>query len=501
MAGTLAGGVRWVLLSNLLARVAQPLFAILLARVLTPADFGLIAVVMVVMTLVALFQDMGLKQALVQRQGADDRLASTVFWLALALGIGWFLLLFVCAPWIGGLFHQPEMVPLVRLMAVQFLITPFGLVQEARLLKELAFKRLFWAEGLAVMLPGATALWLAYGGYGPWALAIGLLSGIAIRTGSLWWMVPWRPGPMSGRGELLRLFRFGGWVSAEAGLGWLIMYADQAFAGRFLGAGQVGLFRMGFALALLPVTAISQALGQVLFPAFSRHQDNLPEVARGFATCLRLISLLSVPVGVMIWQFVDPVLVWLLGAKWAPSVPVVQVLAVAGVMASLVALAPPLYRAIGRVDIMPRFFLVRAAVSVPAYWYGAQAGIVALAQVHLALVLLFAPINLYIATRVFGMPITAVFDALAWPVALSAVAAGCSALVGGMSDNPSALLWAGQMLVFLGVYGIGLFVFARQRLNELLAVIGRVAGLNRPAAAETDHTSPRATDSDGMGNP
>jgi O-antigen/teichoic acid export membrane protein len=480
-----AAAARWAFLSGALSKLAPPLFAVALARILSPADFGLLAVAMVVIAFVTLFQDLGLKQALVQRKQATDPLTGAVFWAGAGLGVFWFVAVWVAAPWLADLYREPAVVPVLRTLGGLFLITPLGAVPEALLLRDLAFRRLFAVELLPSVVPGAAAVVLGLAGLGVWALVWGTLAGAVCRTAALWAIAGWRPGLPPRAAEWRRLARFGGWLSLEALLGWTITYADQAFAGRFLGTAPVGFYRMGFSLALFPATGVSQVLSRVLFPAFSRIQDDLAAVRAGYAQCMRILALLTVPLGTALLAYADPAVPFVLGARWAPTVAVVQLLAGVGVLSSLVAVAPPLYRALGRVDIMPKFFAVRAVVSVPLYWYAARQGLLALAATQLGLALCFAPANLWVAARVFRVPIRAVGGFVGVPVGLAGAAWAVAHLAfhfRGEASGPH--LWPVEAALFAVSYGLGLRFLARRRYDELMGMVRRVMGV-APEASGT----------------
>jgi O-antigen/teichoic acid export membrane protein len=472
MAGPIATGAKWAFLASLVSRFAPPLFTIVLARILTPEDFGLLAVAMVVIAFVTLFQDLGLKQALVQRREIDDGLLGMVFRATAAFGLAWFAALFLAAPLFARLYHNPDVVPVLRLLATLFLVAPLGAVPEALLLRGMDFRRLFQADVLPAVVPGLVAIPLALAGLGVWALVWGALAGSLARTIALWSLVPWRPRRRFEAGAWRQLHRFGGWVSLEALLGWTITYIDQAFAGHFLAAAQVGFYRMGVALSLLPATSLAQTLGRVLFPAFSRVQEDRGRFRHGFEKSLRMVALITVPLGVALAAYSDPLVPLLLGARWDPATQVVRLLAVAGILSSLVNIAPPLYQAMGRVDIMPKFFAVRALISVPAYWFSAQRGLFALAATHLVLTLCLAPVNLTIAVRVLGASAGVVLRAVGVPAGLSAAALGVSLLARRGVPDPHTWMALGVALpVFLAVYWLGLRVFCRERHDEFFLLV------------------------------
>jgi lipopolysaccharide exporter len=408
---------------------------------------------MVVVAFIGLFQDLGLKQALVQRKDADPRLVDAAFWGSVCLGALWFGAVYLAAPGLAELYRNPDVVPVLRVLGGMFLIAPLGSVPEALLLRDLAFRRLFWVELLPSLVPGLISIALALAGLGVWALVWGTLAGATLRSGALWLQVSWRPRLGVNPAEWPRLLRFGGWVSVEAVLGWAIVYLDQAFAGRFLGATSTGFYRMGLALALFPAQGVSQTLSRMLFPAYSRLQDERERLREGLQRCIRVVAILSVPTGVAFVAFADPLIPLLLGERWRPTVDVVRLLAVSGVLASLVSVAPPLYKAIGRVDIMPKFFLVRACVSVPVYWWAAQRGLLHLATAKLVLACCFAPVNLWVALRMFRASLREALGA----VAVAAAAAGAALLTArgaGLvaAGAPPVATLVAELVTFAAVY-------------------------------------------------
>lgn len=453
MTGSIASGARWSLLAGIVARLVGPAFLVVLARILTPDDFGLMAVAMVVIAFATLFQDLGLKQALVQRKEVDQPLLLTGFWGSAGMGVFWFTVVWLAAPWIADAYRNPDVIPVVRALSAVFLVSPLGTVPEALLLRDLDFRRLFRVELVPSLVPGAVAVVLGLTGFGVWSLVWGQVAGAVLRTVTLWSMVSWRPTGGPPKGEWRHLTRFGGWISLEALLAWSITYLDQAFAGRFLSLTGVGYYRMGVALALLPARGISQVLGRVLLPAYSRHQDDPARLREALERCVHIVALATVPVGAAAVAFSDVVVPLVLGERWRAAVPVLQVLAVAGVLSALVNVAPPLYKAIGRVDIMPKFFLARAAVSIPVYWFAAQRGLLPLVTAKLLLTCLFAPANLTIAVLVFRASGRRVLTAVATTAGAAAGAAVLGTLAGHVAGDLMALPpW--------GATGIAVCVFA-----------------------------------------
>jgi len=459
------------LLSSFATKLSQPLFTIVLARILTPKDFGLMALATVLIALADLFQDMGFKQALVQRKQTSPKLLDTVFWGALGLGLVWYAIIFMLAPMAGRLLDNPDIVPILRTLGLLMPISTLGTVPEALLLRELNFKRLWRAELWSALLPGLLSIALALAGHGVWSLVWGAMLGSTARVGTLWTLVSWRPANLPQKGEWKQLVRFGGLVSLESGLVWVINYTGHLLIGRFLGTASLGLYRIGFSLALTPMTSAAQALARVMFPAFSKVQDHPEQLRSGFEKAQRLMALVMFPVGTALAIFADRLVPLLLGPSWEPAAELVKWLALSGVLrASLGTVNGPLYRAVNRVDIMPRFLLVRAAVSVPAYWYAVTQSLTAFAVTHLLLTMVFAPINTAIAVKLFGASPRRVITAVLVPAGLSLAAAMVVWTVAllPLSLIPGLLL---QMVCFPLTFWALLYLLCPTQHEELLTTL------------------------------
>ncbi len=417
-------GAKWVILSRVASKLIQPVVMIVLARLLAPEEFGLVAMAAVAVGVIGLFQDLGMGAALVQQQERVEETADVVFFTNLVLGICWYAILFALAPLIAAFFRSDPLTSILRVVALGLVIGPLTSVQGALMLKDFSFRPLFFLGLVPVIASACVSIGLAASGFGVWSLVYGPLVASIINTILIWVYIPWRPGRRYDLGIAKRVLGFGGYVSLENVLVWGFTTIDNIFVGRFLGARQLGIYQMGFNLGLWTAANITGSLGGVLYPTFSRLQHDREECKRLYLRVVRLIAIMAIPVGLIIAMCADRMIPFLFGDPWRPAVPVAQILSVVGIMASIVSVAPIVYKAMGRADIMPKFFAVRLVVSVPAYYYAVQGGLVHLAIAHLVLVLIFAPINFYIATRFLDVSWKEGVDLFRLPVVSSALMGG-----------------------------------------------------------------------------
>lgn len=411
-------GVKWVYLTHVLAKAVQPVTTVILARLLTPEDFGLVGMAVVVMGVLALVRDLGLESAFIQRQTDQTAAADVVFWAEVVLGIACYGLLWMIAPWVAGYFHEELVKPLLSIVGLSLLIQPFGTVQGLLLTKEFAFRALFRVTISSVLLSGAVSISLAYSGYGVWSLVYGGLAGSLLSTTIMWMTHSWRPRWRFDTKVARELFLFGKNTTLELVLAWAMSWIDNIFVGRFLGPAQLGIYRMGVNVAFLPTTQILGPLSQVTYPIYCQMGANRDELRRGYLKMTGLIALIAFPIGILLVIIAPDLIPVLLGPRWSPAVPVAQLLALQGTLSALLLVAPQIYKAMGRSEIMPKFYGVRMVFSIPAYYVAAQQGLVPLCITHIALALIFMPINMHIALKVLD---------LSWRTIYTSVKAGLHA--------------------------------------------------------------------------
>ncbi len=387
-------------MSTFLARGLYPLIIIILARLLTPADFGFAAMALAVISLFQCFSDVGLYNSLVQQEGEVDKIANLAFLVLLPLGFFWFISIWIIAPYAAEYFRNNEVISLLRILGLTFIIQPFSEIPLAMLLRDLKFKALFYRKLIPQLLSGVTSVVMAFMGFGAVSLVMGNLVGIAGTALVVWCVIDWRPRLTTDMKLFNSMFRFGSFVSIQNILGWLMVRVGDLFAGRFLGASSLGFYRMGNTYGMLPLELIGAPFFNVVYPVFCKLHRNLNELGDKYLSYVKWISIASIPTSIafiFVMPFVIPVL---LGNKWFSTIPILQLVALNSMIGSIVGVNTEVYKAVGRPEIGVKFFSVRVLASVPVYYYTAQQSIVALAFAHVILTCFFSPINLFICSRV-----------------------------------------------------------------------------------------------------
>lgn len=421
-------GTKWVFFSTVGSGVFQLVVTIITARLLAPADFGLFAYAMIFISVMALFQDLGMRQALIQRKDRVEDAADIVFISNIVLGVFWYIGTFIIAPYVADFFGNPQVTKILRVMALSFLILPFGFVQNTLLTKDLYFKKLFYLSLAPAVVPGIASILLAFYGYGVWSLVYGSLIGAFLNVLVMWWMVVWRPRWRFDKMLAGQMLKFGRAVSAESVLSWVVNTMDDVLVGKWLGSAALGFYTIGFNISIAPAKYISSSLIKIAFPAFSKLQENKDEIREAFLKVIKYISLITFPLGVGIATTASLFIPVLFGEKWRPSVPVIQIISLYGIFMSIGSIIPQVYKALGRPDIYLKYVSARSAVAIPVYYYAVPFGLTAISMAHLVLTILFFPVNFYIGMRVMGIPFNKVFDHL-WVSAVGSFGVAFSATI------------------------------------------------------------------------
>lgn len=467
---TLWNGAAYALSKGLLF-----LTSVLLARLLVPADFGLLALGLLAINLLDTLDDFGVGDALVQRQAEADRAGGAALVLNLLTGLGMTVVAFLSAPWVAAFFNEPRALPVVQALAFTFLIKGLGLTHEARLRKNLDFRRRALAEIGRVATKGLVSVGLALAGFGVWSLVWGQLGGGLAATLLYWMVARSRLRPSFDLGLMRSLLGFGSQLVVVELLGMLHKNIDYLIVGRRLDAAQLGYYTIAFRVPELVIIGLCYLLSQALFPTYARLQQDPSALRRGFLSALRYLSLVTVPAGIGLMmvtpEFVDLVYT----ARWAPAVPVMQALALYAAVYSLSFNAGDVYKAIGRPDILARLGVFKLLLTVPVLWWAAGFSIVHVALGQLAVTVVLTLVRLTVASRVLAVRPLALVQALA-PAMASAAGMLLTLLLLGrlLAAAPPVVRLLLLSLGGAAAYGLLLRILFREALAELLGQVRRL---------------------------
>lgn len=322
-------GVFWTSLQRFSAQFINLFVQIILARLLMPEDFGLIAMIQIVMTLGQTLIDNGMTSSLIRTKEPDERDYSTVFYTNLCTSIIIYVLVFSTAPFVAQFFEQPLLTDLVRFYAISFIIQAFSAVQLARLTKQMKFKLQMILQLPATFIGGITGVTMAYAGYGVWSLVALNIVMTTTLTILLWIKTDWRPFLIFDWSSFKKHFKFGYKLTLSSLLTNLYSESYSLIIGKLFSSSQLGLYKQANSLRMFPVSNVTSALHKVTYPLFSEVQDDNERLKRIFKKITFLVFFTTTPIMLLAIVIAEPLFRLLLTDKWLAAVPYFQILCVA----------------------------------------------------------------------------------------------------------------------------------------------------------------------------
>ena len=335
---------------------------LMVARLLRPYDYGVMTTGMIFIALADVLAEAGVGRALVQKERLEPKDLAEGFTLSLILSITLCALLFAAAPWAGAFLDDPELPPLLRLLALSLLLTPLRAIPLALLERNLELRRQSVAYALSVIVPLSLVLCLALGGYGFWALAWGTLATRALEAVMLPYLAGWWPSIVMPGRHAMELLKFGIHVSLGAFLWFAWSNADYAVASKVIGPAALGYYALAFQLISLPVQKLTGNVNQAVYPLYCRLQQDRVRLRDWYLRVTALLSLLGMPVLGDMAIVADDAFALVLGEKWLPAVVPFRVLAVVGMWMTVSYSLSPLINALGRPDINLRYTIISTIV-------------------------------------------------------------------------------------------------------------------------------------------
>lgn len=475
--GSVTRGAGWATGGRLGAQLLQFLTGLALARLLAPADFGLLASVYVVTGLTVLLFDVGLSSALVYERDLRQEDLSSAFWVNALGGLAFIAVLVALGPAVAAFFGEPRLAYLTPLAGLPFVLS-LGVAHSALLTRSMRFKELALVEVLAAVVANGVTLGSALAGLGALALVTGPAAGSVALTVALWWRCRWHPTSFIAAASVRKLWRFSGGMLGFSLVNYVGRNTDNLLVGRFIGATGLGLYNRAYNLMLLPLQQVGGGVGRVVFPALASMGDDRDRVASAYRRTLRLTTAVTAPLLVGLAATAPALVPFLWGRGWTGAVVLLQVLCLAGIPQLFSSSEGWLYQSQGRTTLMSVMGLVSTVVGVLGIVIGLQWGVVGVAVGVLVTAYLFLPVNLHVACSIIGLPAWRVYAdnavTLSLAAAMGAVVWTVPSITG--EDRTSGALLALQVPLGVLLYVGGLLLVRRRLMGEMTAALRAAIG-------------------------
>lgn len=398
--------------------VMQSVATIVLARLLTPADFGIVAMVTAITGLASAFADFGLSEATIQRKEITHGQVSNLFWINVAIGLGLALITAALGPVLAGFYREPRLLGITLLLSLTFFIGGLRVQPNALLKRQMRFSAMAFRDVASYVVAVPLAITMALRGAGYWALVALPLALNFCQMAISWAMVQWRPGWPHRDAKVGSLVAFGGNVSLSYFIFNLNRSFDSVLIGRYWGAAPLGLYSRAYNLLMLPVRQLSTPAGNVAIPAFSRLQDDPDRFARYYLGAISLIIWITAPIFGFLFAAAKPVIILVLGAKWVDAAPVFQILVISALGQLLLESTVWLFVSRGQSDRLLKLLVIISPIIICSFAIGLPFGIKGVALSGSLVLIVILPFILRFAFRGTQLTLRRLGRVLLYPVSL-----------------------------------------------------------------------------------
>lgn len=467
--------------ANFLVRVGS---LTVLARLLSPKDFGFVGMVTAFTGILMLFRDFGLSSAVVQRSTVSEGQLSTLFWINMAVGALLGLVTLAMAPAIAAFYHEPRLFAMTAVLAAAFVFNAAGIQHAAILQRRMHFSKIAMIHVVSLIAAAAIGIGLAMAGCGYWALVAMAITDPLVATIGFWVAAGWLPGMPRVRVGISSMMRFGGTLTLNGIIAYVCYNADKVLIGRFWGVDAIGLYGRAYQLVNIPTENLNWTVGEVAFSALSRLQDDPVRLRSYFLKGFSLVLGLTLPITIACGLFADDIVFVILGPKWKDAATIVRLLAPAIVIFAIIDPLGWLLSAIGMVQRRLKIALVIAPLMITGYALGLPYGPKGVAFAYSAVMVLWVVPN--VLWCVYGTPISFadILLTASRPLASGIIAGACAfgiRLLCGPLVSPALTLALESGVLFTAFVGT-LFIGGQRSLY-----LDLLRGLtSRPAASQPD---------------
>jgi O-antigen/teichoic acid export membrane protein len=467
-------GVFWLTVVKLAGQVISWTITVYVIRILSPDDYGLMAMAGVYLGFVVLFNEVGLSAAIVQKKDLGDEDRTNICWAVLAINLALYGFSFALAPLIAAFYGEPRVTEVIRVASLVFIVRSVGLVPNSMLTREMAFKKQSQAALVGTTSGAVATLWFAVEGFGVWSLVYGSILNEIVANLLVFLFYPWRPAFSFSPSKAKALVQFGFKVAVARLFWYLSSNMDLLIAGKILGKTQLGYYSVAVQLALVPLDKMVSTVSQVAFPAFSKVQDNPEQLRRYFLKIVNLVAFASFPVCWGFFLVADSVVPLLLSDKWSSVILPLQILSMVTSFRAIHLVNAPLEMAVGRPGTTIRNFAIITSVLAVSFLVGSAYGLEGLAYAWLAFPLVFL-ITTSITVKLIGLSLATYLRELRHPF-LGTGFMVLAVLLGQrfvLIDRGLAIQAAGSVALGITCYLLYYLLFSREMFAEAKNLLRR----------------------------
>jgi len=441
----------------------------ILARILTPSDFGLIGMVAAVIGFAAMFKNAGLSMATIQSKHITPAQVSALFWVNLLLSVGLGIGLMLSAPLVARFYQQPELERLTIVLSFSFIIMGLPIQHYALLYRHMNVTALALILIIAQMVSLAISIVMAFSGWGYWALAGSSLTSALVSTLLTFYFCPWIPSRYQKSAGIRRMLTFGGDLTVSNVSNYIASNMDNILIGRFLGADALGIYTKAYQLFLLPVKQIKDPLQNTALPALSTLVNQPDRYRRYYQRFLDMLASLTIPLSTYCFIEADFIVLFFLGDQWGEAVPVFRIFAILALIYPLAGTQTLVMVSLGESRRFLWWGITMAVFSVTSFIIGLSYNIEGVAAAFTIMNYIVLIPSLYFSFRNTPIPVRLFFKAIITPIIASLLAASGVLVFIYVIGNDSLLEHIIILAIFAGIYMA--LSYRRAPIREVLNIV------------------------------
>lgn len=396
----------WKFLERCSVQVMQFVITIILARLLLPSEYGIVALIMVFINISNVIVDGGLNTALIQKKNADNIDFSTIFYFGLLMSVIMYAVMFLAAPAIADFYNQPELVSVIRVVSIILVLYSVNAVQNAYVSRNLLFRKMFVCSLGSVLISGVVGIFMAYQGYGVWALVAQMLMAQLMLTFIMWIVLGWRPQLVFSKDRLVSLLDYGWKIFTTNIIVSVFVNIRKLIIGRFYTPASLAYFERGDQFSSLVMSNIQTSIQAVMFPVLAKAQEDRVRVKMMLRRATKMNCFVIYPLMMLLIVSAKPLILFLLTEKWLPVVEFMQIFCIANFFRPITIPNIEAIKALGYSGISLKLEIIKKIVDVAFLSVAVFFGVYAIAWSIVAFNFACVFINLYPNKRLlnYGIP-------------------------------------------------------------------------------------------------
>lgn len=463
-------GVIWSAVERFASQGVEFIFGILIARLLLPEDYGVIAMLNIFLAISRTFIDSGFETALIRKADRTETDFSTVFYFNIAVSAICYLILWIASPFIADFYDTPLLESVTKVVALNLIFNALAGIQSAKLSIEIDFKSRANVSLIHACVSGAVGLWLAFKGYGVWALVAQSLSAAAVRTLTLWVIVRWKPRFEFSQKSFKELFSFGSKLLAAGLLNTIYNNIYSIVIGKFYSPSSLGVYSKANTLSQFPSSNVTGVFQSVLFPVLSSIQDDERRMLDVYKRFLRMSSFVVFPLMIGLAAVADPLIRVLLTDKWEGSIYLLQILCFSTIWAPVIAVNTNVLKVMGRSDYFLKVEIIKKIIGIVILCITIPMGLVPMCYGIAVVTFLSVCCDTYYTRKLIGYGLLAQLKDL-FPLLLHSLIMGTAVLLVEYFMPTEMMKLIVGVLVGMTYYVLGAILCRFKEMKEILSII------------------------------